>query len=103
VMRPAFPRRAPARRARGARRASGFTLIEVLVALALLELGLLGCMGTLLLAERHMAHAERLHVATQRAAGVADSLLAAGGFGEGEVDGSWGTLAWSGGGDGVVL
>lgn len=39
---------------------SGFTLVEVLVALVVLEVGLLGVVGTLLLAARHLDEAQAL-------------------------------------------
>ena len=85
--------------------ARGFSLIEVLIALVVLEVGLLGCAGTLVLAQRHMAAAERLHQATQSAASVADSLLALppGAAGAGEARAPWGTLRWEGSAAGVVL
>jgi prepilin-type N-terminal cleavage/methylation domain-containing protein len=52
----------------------GFTLIEVVVALVLLEIGILGVMGTLLLAGRTLTEAERTTRAAAAAAWVADSL-----------------------------
>ena len=86
-----------------ARARAGFTLVEVVIALILLELGLVGCAQTLVLAQRHMAAAEGLHLATQRAAGVADSLLAAPAAAAGEAVEPWGTLRWAPGAGGLML
>ncbi len=85
------------------RRSRGFSLVEVPVALVVLEVGLLGCAGTLVLAHRHLAAAERLHVATQAAAAVVDSLLAEGVPGSGEASSRWGTLRWSPTKDGILV
>lgn len=52
----------------------GFTLIEVVVALVLLEIGVLGVVGTLLLATRTLTDAELTTRAAAAAALVADSL-----------------------------
>jgi prepilin-type N-terminal cleavage/methylation domain-containing protein len=82
---------------------SGFSLIEVLVALVVLEVGLVGCAGTLVLAQRQMAAAERLHRATQAAAAAADSLLARDAVGSGESSGSWGRVTWSPADGGVLV
>ena len=79
----------------GAPRPGGFTLVEVLVALTLLAVGVLGAVGTLLGARRALLAAERLHVATQAAADVADSLLAGGEAGGGERSAAWGRVVWS--------
>ncbi len=81
----------------------GFTLVEVLVALAILEIGLVGAAGTLLAARRALTAAERLHRATQTAADVVDSLLAVGGSGSGQRDGEWGRVRWSAAGEGLDL
>ena len=83
----------------GARR--GFTLVEVIVALMVLELGLVGCVATLLLAARVLNEARRLHVATQTATGVADSLLAGRASGGGERLAEWGRVRWTPGADGM--
>ena len=82
---------------------SGFTLIEVLVALVLLEVGLVGSIGTLVLAQRQMATAERLHWATQATASKADSLLARDAVGAGESAEWWGRVTWSPAEGGVRL
>lgn len=72
----------------------GFTLVEVVVALTLLELVMLGASGWLVLAHRALARAELTHRATQAAAGVADSLLASDSPASGERVDPWGSLRW---------
>lgn len=82
---------------------AGFGLIEVLVALVLLEVGLLGCAGMLVVAHRRMTAAERLHRTAQAAAGAADSLLAAGAAAAGEADLGDAVLVWAPGAGGMRL
>lgn len=53
---------------------SGFTLVEILVALVVLEVGLLGVVGTLWLAERTLTGAEILERGVGVMEGVYDSL-----------------------------
>jgi type II secretory pathway pseudopilin PulG len=53
---------------------AGFTLMEVVVALMLMELAVLAAAGTLVLASRSMAEAEHLERAVMEAEGVLDSL-----------------------------
>jgi prepilin-type N-terminal cleavage/methylation domain-containing protein len=74
---------------------AGFTLVEVLVALTILAVGVLGTAATLLAARRALVAAERLHVATQAGAGIADSLLRSGVVSAGALDAEWGALRWS--------
>ena len=73
----------------------GFTFLEVLVALVILQVGLVGCAGTFVTAHRLLSEAERLHRATQIAAAVVDSLLAAGASGGGVAATPWGRVRWS--------
>lgn len=80
---------------RSSRSKRGGTLVEVIVALALLEGVMVGAAGWLVLAHRALARAELMHRVTQAAAGVADSLLAAGSASVGERVDAWGTLRWS--------
>lgn len=79
--------------------AGGFSLVEVLVALVVLEVGLLGVVGMTVLAAGTMARA----VERQRAAGslevVADSLLRYGVMGSGERELDLHRIRWSTGGD----
>lgn len=80
----------------------GFTLVEVLVALILLEVGLLGVVGTLLLATRTLTHAELEERGAAVAERVLDSLSAAGvSSGEGRADVRGGEVRWRASG-GVV-
>lgn len=67
----------------GARQRRGFTLIEVVMALLVLEVAVLGVLGTLILADRTARRAERLARATGRVEAVLDSLRL------GAVPGTW--------------
>ena len=77
------------------RRTGGFTLLEVLVGLVILEVALLGAVGTLTIAQRRLASAELLHLATQGTAEVADSLEDAGTAQAGVLITDWGRVRWS--------
>lgn len=55
-------------------RRAGFTLVEILVALVVLEVGLLGVVGTLWLAARTLTDAEILERGVTIMEGVYDSL-----------------------------
>lgn len=83
----------------------GFTLIEVVVALVLLEIGLLGVVGTLLLATRTLTEAELTMRAAASAAQVADSLGAHGFGGPGVAGFPGGVVRWeaAGGAAGAVV
>jgi prepilin-type N-terminal cleavage/methylation domain-containing protein len=80
----------------------GFTLVELLVALVLLEVGLLGVAGTVVLASRTLSRAEERERAVTRAALVLDSLEGTAGGGSGAWIGAWGQLHWSRDADGRV-
>lgn len=54
----------------------GFTLLEVVVALLLLEVAVLAAAGTLAVSSRMLAEAEQLERAVSAAEGVVDSLAA---------------------------
>ena len=82
-------------RVRGVRRAGGFTILEVLVGLVVLEVALLGAVGTLTLAQRMLASAELLHLATLGTAEVADSLENAGSVRAGGLATDWGRVRWT--------
>lgn len=81
-------------RVRVVRRAGGFTILEVLVGLVVLEVALLGAVGTLTLAQRLLSDAELLHLATQGTAEVADSLEDAGSVQAGGRITDWGRVRW---------
>lgn len=73
----------------------GFTLVEVLVALVLLEVGLLGVVGTLVLAARTLARAELEERGVAEVERVLDSLSAAGvSSGEGRSPVRGGEVRW---------
>ncbi len=72
----------------------GFTLVEVAVAVVLLEVGLLAAGGTVLLARQILARAERIERAAADASALVDSLLEAGGAASGEVEGEGYRLRW---------
>jgi hypothetical protein len=73
---------------------SGFTVIEVVVALVVLEVGLLGTMGILTEASRVSRRAATLELGIAALEGVADSLLAVGWGGDGGLSMDEGELQW---------
>ena len=60
---------------------SGFALLEVVVALLVLELAVVGVVGTLVVASSTQVRAESLERAVARAEGILDSLQRAPGVG----------------------
>lgn len=80
----------------------GFTLVELLVALVVLEVGLLGVVGTLVLASGTLAGAEALERLVDEAGAVRDSLAAVAEPGPGSRETPWGALRWDGVEDGAV-
>ncbi|MEX2467733.1 MAG: prepilin-type N-terminal cleavage/methylation domain-containing protein [Gemmatimonadota bacterium] len=74
----------------------GFTLVEVVVALVLLEIGVLGVVGTFVIASRTMARAEVLERATLTVERVADSLSVDGMAGDGSSPFRGGIVVWNG-------
>jgi prepilin-type N-terminal cleavage/methylation domain-containing protein len=85
------------------KRGWGFTLVEVLVALVVLQVGLLGVAGTLWVAARTMGRADAL----ERGVAVVESLfdsLQASAVTEGEGFAPWegGRVWWRSGADGLV-
>lgn len=58
----------------GAPRSRGFTLLEVVIALLVLEIAVVGAVGLVVLASATLSRAERLERATARAEGILDSL-----------------------------
>ena len=84
-------------------RRRGFTLVEVLVALVVLEVGLLGVVGTLLLGARTLRRAERLEWAAAEVQRVYDSLASAPSApGEGRLPSAFGEVRWHADGLGRV-
>ncbi len=73
----------------------GFTLVEVVVAVVIFEVGVLGVVGTLLLASQAATRAEAMDRAVATLEGVMDSLLVAeSAVGTGERVIEDGTLVW---------
>jgi Tfp pilus assembly protein PilV len=80
----------------------GFTLVEVLVAIIVLEVGLLGVVGTLVLAANNMHRAVSLERAVTEVERVYDSLTRAPSSGSGTASVPGGRLRWSVSTDGTV-
>ena len=74
---------------------SGFTLIEVVVALLLLEVAVLAAAGTLQVASRTLGEAERVERAVVEASGILDSLAGAPGAGAGSRTLPFGGVTWA--------
>jgi len=74
---------------------AGFTLVEVLVALIVMEVATLGVLGSLVLASETMRRAETLERATARAEGVLDSLHSVLGSGSGVRPFVGGEVRWT--------
>ena len=83
----------------------GFTLVEVLVTLVILQIGLLGAMGLMGVSHRLLDRAVRLEWAVSVAEAVADSLSRFGYSGEGSLDLAPGRVGWElwSGGDASIL
>ncbi len=73
----------------------GFSLIELVFALLLLQVGILGTSGLILLAQRDMLRAELTLRATLETSRVADSLSGSGAEGSGQLDFPWGSVSWA--------
>ena len=86
----------------GAVRGPGFSLVEVLIALVVLEVGLLGAVGMTLQAQRTLQVALTLESVSQAVEGLADSLVRVGWSGAGSRVMDEGELRWSRGGSGIV-
>ncbi len=84
-------------------RIRGFTLVEVMVALLLLQVGLLATVGLLLMSQRTVNRAELLTRSLVAADRIADSLVEAGGGGSGGQAFPWGRVEWVGGRGGGLL
>lgn len=72
----------------------GFTLIEIVVALLVLEVGVVGVVATLLAASKTMGDAERVERATGRAASLLDSLRSGAVVGEDSASFVGGVASW---------
>jgi len=75
---------------------SGFTLLEIVVALVVLEVAVIGLVGSLVLASATLTRAESLERAVATAEGVLDSLAASSSIvGDSIPHSGGGTVKWS--------
>ena len=82
---------------------NAFTLVEVIVALVVLQVALVGVAGTLQLASRTVARAEVLESAVARSEGILDSLAGVRLVVGGTSDVRGASVIWTVGVDGTVL
>jgi Tfp pilus assembly protein PilV len=82
---------------------SGFTLLEVVVALFLIEVAVMGAVGTLTVASRTLGEAERLERTVMEAEGVLDSLAGVADPEAGTRPVPGGTIEWTIDATGTVL
>jgi len=80
----------------------GFTLLEVVVALLLLELAVASALGTLTVASRQLAEAERMERVVTEAEGILDSLAGVVSAEGGSRDVYGGVIEWTIGADGTI-
>lgn len=73
---------------------AGFSLVELLMALLLFQVGLVGVAGTFLVAQRTLSRSQLVMRGTLAAMRVGDSVLAVGGPPSGLVEERWGRLSW---------
>jgi prepilin-type N-terminal cleavage/methylation domain-containing protein len=73
----------------------GFSLVELILALAVFQIGILATVGMILLAQGNFRRSEMILRGLVESVRVADSLGAAGTLGSGELSTSWGGVAWS--------
>ncbi len=81
----------------------GFTLIEVVIALLVLEVGLLGAVGMTIQAQRTLSRIAIFEAVAQAVESVADSLSRVGWSGPGSQVLARGDLRWARGGGGLVI
>ena len=79
---------------------TGLTLVEVIVALVVLEVAILGGLGVLALATRTMSLAEAFEIGVATAEGIADSLANGATAGGGSRPAGSGVVEWEVAGDG---
>lgn len=80
----------------------GFSLLELVIALVIFQVGLLGVAAMALMGQESMRRARLIMRGTVEATRVGDSILAAGGDARGQTFRPWGSLAWEETGDGAV-
>jgi type II secretory pathway pseudopilin PulG len=72
----------------------GFTLLEVVIALLVVELAVIGGVGIMVLASATLTRAERLQTASASAQAVLDTLMSSGVMGDGTAAYTGGELRW---------
>jgi type II secretory pathway pseudopilin PulG len=72
----------------------GFTLLEVIVALLVLEIAIVGTVSTLLLASSTLARAEAIERIVATSEGLVDSLAHGAATGADSLRASWGRVVW---------
>jgi len=80
----------------------GFSLVEVVVALVVFEVGILGVLAMILRAQRTLVAATTLESASRAVEWLADSLAFAGWGGPGSIETEQGLLRWTREADGLV-
>ena len=80
----------------------GFSLVEVLVALVVLEVGLLGALAMTLQAQKTLLAAVALESASRAVEWLADSLSSEGWGGPGSIETERGLIRWMRDADGLV-
>lgn len=79
----------------------GFSLVELILALLIFQVGLLGVAGTVLLAQRNLLRASVTVRGVVEAGWVADSLTREGSGGSGSLSRPWGEISWGPASDGL--
>jgi type II secretory pathway pseudopilin PulG len=73
----------------------GFSLVELLLALLLLQVGILATAGMVLISQQNFRRAELTLRGLLEAGWIADSLARAGGGESGTISFPWGEIRWS--------
>jgi type II secretory pathway pseudopilin PulG len=73
----------------------GFSLLELMFALVVFQVGVLGTAGLVLMAQRNLMRAELTVRGVLEARLVADSVMDAGAGGSGSAEHPWGEVSWS--------
>ena len=81
----------------------GFSLVEVVVALVVFEVGILGVLAMILRAQRTLVAATALESASRAVEWLADSLAIAGWGGPGSIKTEQVLLGWTREADGLVI
>jgi hypothetical protein len=73
----------------------GFSLVEVVLALLIFQVGIMAIFGMVLLSQRNFQRAEVTLRGVLEAGWIADSLFGVGSSGNGSLDRPWGKIEWS--------